>query len=101
MRRIAIALSLLAISCADVDRVATPPQEGLLTSDLTFVRFTPSAYAAAEKSASFWAVKGQTRSVSLRYADTNGEFMSFTVPANALAKRPDGSAIEAADAATS
>lgn len=98
MRRfVVIALTVWTAACADLDKVATPPQQGLLDGELTFYRFDRKAFEAAEKSASFWAVRGQERSIALRYNDTGAEFMRFTVGAESLERRPDGSAFAAGD----
>lgn len=45
------------------------------------------------QSVSFWAVRGQTRSVRIDYegADQSGSFLEFTVPEGALLQAPDGS----------
>ena len=86
MRAFAVALlATLAISCADVDRVSLPPQAAVSTGELTFLRFSDDAYAAAEKGGSFWAAPGQDRSIALRYTDTGQEFMRFEVGATSLA----------------
>lgn len=47
----------------------------------------------------FWAVRGETRSVRIDYADDDGsgQFLEFTVPAGALLLRPDGSAFADGD----
>lgn len=79
-------LALLSVSCSDTDQFSPPPAS-LLTSELTFLRFTDGAFQAAEKSASFWAVPGESRSLVLRYADTGQEFLKFEVGPNSLADR--------------
>src|SRR5688572_23877413 len=62
MKRIVVALAAtVAISCSDADQVSQPTQAALLTSNLTFVRFSDDAFAAAEKNGSFWAVPGESR----------------------------------------
>lgn len=96
MKRAVLALLAVAVAACS-EQVATPKEQALTTSDVTFLKFQPAAYAAAEKSGSFWAVKGQDRGISLRYADTGGEFMHFTVGADALATRPDGTPFQAGD----
>ncbi len=83
-RRITAALvALLLISCSDTDQFA-PTQAGLLTNEPTFLRFSNDAHQAAEKSGSFWAVRGQARTLVLRYSDSGSEFMRFDVGANSL-----------------
>ena len=79
-------LGLLLISCSDADQFS-PPRASLLTSQLTFLRFTDDAYQAAEKSASFWAVSGKSRTLVLRYADTGQDFLKFHVGPNTLVDR--------------
>ncbi len=88
MKRFSVALlGLLLAACSDVDQVLPPPEAGLLTNDLTFLRFRGDAYDAAEKSGSFWAVKGEARSLVLRYTDTGREFLRFHVGPNTLVDR--------------
>ena len=85
MKRFAVALfATVLISCSDADQVSPPPQAALLTDNLTFVRFSADAFAAAEKSGSFWAVPGQSRALVLHYADTGEEFLRFTVGSSSL-----------------
>ena len=79
-------LGLLLISCSDADQFSPPPAS-LLTSELTFLRFTDDAYQAAEKSGSFWAVRGESRALVLRYADTGQEYLNFQVGPNTLVDR--------------
>ena len=90
-------LLVFAAGCADTDPTTAPTQANLLSSAPTFYRFSDAAFAVAEKSGSFWAVKGQQRGIVLRYSDTGAAFMRFDVPAAALAQRPDGSAFQAGD----
>ena len=78
------ALAALLISCSDADQTSLTEQTALLSDQLTFLRFSDGAYAAAEKSGSFWAVPGQARSITLRYTDTGAEFMHFEVGPNSL-----------------
>lgn len=78
------ALAALLISCSDADQPSLPQQAALLSNELTFLRFADDAYAAAEKSGSFWAVPGQTRSITLHYTDTGAEFMHFEVGPHSL-----------------
>jgi hypothetical protein len=80
--RVAVLAALIA-SCSDTDQTA-PQQQAFTTNDLTFFRFDANAFAAAQKSGSFWAVPGQSRSLVLRYSDTNAEFMRFDVGPNSL-----------------
>ena len=85
MNRLSVALfAAILLSCSDADQVSPPTQPALLTDHLTFVRFSADAFAAAEKSGSFWAVPGESRALLLRYADTGEEFVRFTVGAASL-----------------
>jgi hypothetical protein len=77
-------LATFFVSCSDADQVSLPTRAGVSTDNLTFVRFSADAFAAAEKSGSFWAVPGESRAVVLRYTDTGQEFMRFTVGAASL-----------------
>jgi len=96
MRRALFAITALLIAACS-EQTVTPGQSALTTSDLTFLQLRPDAFAAAQKSAQFWAVKGQDRAVALHYTDTGQELMRFSVGADALAARPDGSAFQAGD----
>jgi len=96
-RLILAALAILSTGCGS-DAVMMPTgQHSLLLTDPTFLQFDATAYAAAPKQGSFWAVKGQERDIVLRYTDTGDAFLRFRVGAESLAKRPDGSAFEAGD----
>ena len=105
MRRLFLALVAVGVAggvagCGDSPVSApTPPQQSLIgpLPSLSFVQFESSAYAAAEKSGSFWAVRGQDRQIILRYTDTGAEFLRFEVGAKALHKRPDGTTFQLGD----
>jgi hypothetical protein len=90
-------LLLLALSVPSCDSVLGPRDE----DELQFVRFTEALAADAETSASVWAVKGQSRVVSLRYRTSSGpgsdEFLRFEIPGDALLRRPTGELFEAGD----
>lgn len=87
-RWLAVLSVILATACSD--EVVAPRQDALLSLSPTLYHFDASAFDAADKSASFWAVKGQDREVSLRYSDTNDAFLTFKVGAQSLAYRPNG-----------
>ncbi|HUP90098.1 MAG TPA: hypothetical protein VM100_12125 [Longimicrobiales bacterium] len=77
-------LTVLLISACAGDSTA-PKQNAILgLGNPAFIGFTADAYTAAQKSGSFWAVAGQSRSLSLRYADTGEEFLRFTVGSHSL-----------------
>ena len=85
------ALALLAIVAACGDGGVTPPvQTALLDSDLKFYRFDATAFEQAPRHASFWAVRGESRALVLRYNDTNAEFLRFEVGPSALRERRTG-----------
>ena len=85
MKRSAVAIiALLLAGCAESDNLAPPMQADLLHAEPTFYRFEETAFAAAEKSGSFWAVKGQERELVLRYTDTGEELLHFRVGPNSL-----------------
>jgi hypothetical protein len=104
MRRWLFALVALAVvGCSDQTISEPDPQPQSLLGinlglgGLTFFRFESSAYAAAEKSGSFWAVKGQDRQLTLKYSDTGTEFVRFEVNANSLYRRPNGALFQDGD----
>jgi len=96
---LAIALSLGAVACGD----GTSPAPVSRTADqLHFIRPAPTAATLPDTAVSFWAKRGEDRELRLYYnaqsgSGTGEEFMRFTVPAAALAQRPDGSAIAVGD----
>lgn len=78
------------------------PGEQVPEDKLTFLRFAESAPDLADSAVSFWAVRGEDRSVEVRLAptadDEEGEdFLEFEVPGNALLKYPDGRAFARGD----
>lgn len=93
-------LALLLLSACAGDSTAPRQNAFLDVQDPTFIAFKPDAYAAAPKSASFWAVAGQSRSLILRYTDTGEEFLRFTVGAQSLAGDSVRIAVTVADDGT-
>lgn len=94
-RFVIAALAILVTGCSE--RVTEPIQPALLGNDLTFYRFDNAAFDQAPRQASFWAVKGESRSLVLRYADTQAEFLRFEVGPESLSLRPDGTPIQQGD----
>jgi len=91
-------LALLAfLICGCSDQLLPPRQDALLTDQIAFLHFQPDAFASAEKTARFWAVKGQDRGVALRYGDTGEEYLRFDVGAQSLRKRPNGTYFQDGD----
>jgi hypothetical protein len=89
---------LLLAACGDT---TGPDPEQKAEDDLTIVRFDAVRFQTAQKSGSFWAVKGDERRLELRYADSSGpggpEFLEFRVPDDALLRRPDGTTFQEGD----
>jgi len=96
---LALFCSLGVTGCQD----GTAPAPVSRAADhLHFIRPAPSAAALPDTAVSFWAKRGEDRELRLFYDAQSGtgsgeEFLRFTVPAAALAQRPDGSAITAGD----
>jgi hypothetical protein len=94
---LAAALATLISGCGS-DAVMMPePQQLLMLGEPEFLQFDEQAYGAAQKEGSFWAVKGEERSIVLRYSDNGAAFLRFNVGPESLATRPDGTAFEKGD----
>ena len=104
MRRGLLATACVAsalLGCGD-DPVSPPPDNGQKPDGtLTVVRFDPVLFQSAQKTGSFWAVKGEDRELELLYDDSSGpgsdEFLEFEVDADALLQRPDGTFFQEGD----
>lgn len=104
MRRWLFGLAFLAVGCGD-QSISEPkpepdPQDLLgveINLGLNFFRFEQNAFAAAQKSGSFWAVKGQDRELTLTYSDDGSAFVHFEVSANSLYRRPNGTYFQDGD----
>jgi hypothetical protein len=73
-----------------------------LADQLHFLRPAPHAPPVAQKSVSFYAVRGEERQVRIVYharpgASDSTEFVRFTVPSQALVQRPDGTPVAVGD----
>ena len=105
MKRLALCIALLAGACSDPVQPVQPQSESfdeVLAKALSepvplFVEFNADAFTAAQREASFWAVKGRDTHVALRYSDTGEEFLRFEVSERALAYHPDGTAFARGD----
>lgn len=75
--------ALVATGCSD-----TTGPDDRTDSELVFARFDATSQAHAT-SGSFWAVKGQDRSLEMKYADGT-RFLEFRVGPNALLLKPGG-----------
>jgi len=96
-----VCVASAVFACGD-DPVSPPPDDGQkLDAELTVVRFDPVSFQSAQKTGSFWAVKGENRELELLYDDSSGpgsdEFLEFQVDADALLQRPDGTFFEDGD----
>jgi hypothetical protein len=101
MKRFVIAVVAILITGCN-ERVMTPVQhtelgddlvQVRLSNDLTFYRFDDTAFQNAPRGGNFWAVKGASRDLVLRYTDTGEEFLRFEVGPQSLLVRPDGTPI--------
>ena len=100
MRRLIIGLAaLLVAACSNGNGPNSPPS--VPASQLHFVvqdASAPPLYATAD---SFYAKVGDGRELRLYYqgpsSDKGEEFLRFEVPADALFRKPDGSAFQAGD----
>jgi hypothetical protein len=96
---LAIAASFGILGC----REGTAPAPVSRAADqLHFIRPAPGASSLPDTAVTFWARRGEDRELRLYYnpqslSGTGEEFLRFTVPAAALAQRPDGSAITVGD----
>jgi hypothetical protein len=97
-------VAILITGCSE--SVVAPVQRDLIldestlsrsTDFLTFYHFSDAAFANAPRQANFWAVKGGSRALVLRYADTNEEFLRFEVGPASLLRRPDDTLIADGD----
>ena len=99
LRIAALACSLGLAACRD----GTAPGPVSRTADqLHFIRPAPTAASLPDTAVSFWAKRGEDRELRLYYNSQSGsgggqEFLRLTVPAAALAQRPDGSPIAVGD----
>lgn len=69
--------------------------------DLQFVRVSEAAPPLLDEVVTFWAVRGEERSVQIRYLQNGGYegglCLEFTVPAAGLLRGPDGAVFAAGD----
>lgn len=98
----ALLLPGLLLACGDDEPTAPADDAPRDETELRFVRFPDSIFPRAQREGSFWAVAGEHRELVLRYEpDEPGEeaeeFLELDVPANALLRRPDGTAFEEGD----
>ncbi|CAN5725852.1 hypothetical protein BH23GEM9_BH23GEM9_13190 [soil metagenome] len=91
LRWVALLVAAAFVACDSPSGPSLAPKQ---EAELRVARFPADLAALAQTSASFWAVKGENREVTLRYLDSSGSgsdrFLEFEVPADALLLRPDG-----------
>ena len=95
----AVVCSLGIAACRDG---TAPGPVSRAADQLHFIRPAPTASSLPDTAVSFWAKRGEDRELRLFYDGQSGsgsgeEFLRFTVPAAALAQRPDGSPIAVGD----
>jgi hypothetical protein len=90
-------LSLLVVGCNGAAGPTDPPPASTNTAtedSLWFARFTQDAPPLSDTVISFWAVKGDSREVEIRYLPSGsyrgGTCLFFKVPGDALLRAPDG-----------
>jgi len=97
--RLARWVPVLCVLAACADDPAGPDEQGVQgdtaqTAQLTFVRFDAADFTGADKTGSFWAVKGENRELRLHFRTATGQegdrFLEFKVSDDALLARPDG-----------
>lgn len=83
---------LAPLSCGD--DAPTAARQPVPESELQFVRFDPTFFQDVPQSGSFWAVRGQDRSLILESdpggAGSGERFLEFQVEEESLLRRPDG-----------
>lgn len=100
LRRLtALLLPLLVLGC---ERSTTEPADTAREEDLTFFRFAADSPPLSDTVVSFWAVKGDSREVEIRYESTpdapyGGVCLEFEVDGDALLRRPDGTLFQRGD----
>ena len=94
-----LAVGLGILACGD--HPAEPELEQRPEDELVIVRFDSTRFETAQRSGSFWAVRGEERRLELRYGDSSGpggpEFLEFRVRDESLLRRPDGSLFQEGD----
>lgn len=80
----------------------TGPGTGVDETELEFVRFPTDLLPLVTMEASFWAVKGEDRTLVMRYqpeeqGEEGEEFLEFRVDGRSLLRRPDGTLFQDGD----
>jgi hypothetical protein len=97
----AAVLSLLLFFAAGCDSVFAPRNDLVLEeSAIDVVEVAPDAPPLQNTTVKFWAVRGESREVEIRYAAApgyNGKCLRFVVPADALLRDANGKVIQPGD----
>lgn len=93
-------MAIAAVSVAACSDTSGP--DVLPTEQLAFVRFADNVFPLAQREGSVWAVKGQHRTLVLRYmpeepGEEGEEFLEFDIPGDGLLRAPDGTLYEDGD----
>lgn len=97
-----LGIAMALLSC---DGSSTEPPaggNGVPEAELEMVRFPMDLLPLVQREGSFWAVKGENRSLELSYApeapgEEGEDFLEFRVSAESLLRHPDGTAFSAGD----
>lgn len=87
MKRIILSLAVLCVAACD-DTTGPSNEGGRADGDMVFARLAASSELETTQT-SFWAVKGQSRTLVMRYA-SGGPALEFEVGPDALLARPNG-----------
>lgn len=95
---LAFAVPMTLAGCSDL---FGPDAERVEDGELTIIAVDPEAPPLTALQVSLWAVKGEERSVEIRYAyadgSGNGKCLRFIVPGDALDRDAEGNAIAPGD----
>ena len=103
-----LAVSLALVTACGTEPVGSPGDlpsatlEDVSDAELHFLRPAPDAPPLAQTSASFYAVRGESRQVRIMYrarptASDSTQFLRFEVPHQSLVRRPDGTLVAEGD----
>lgn len=96
-----VMLSLMAVAC-DSDSSGPEIQDTLTEDQLEFVPRKSTAPPLVTLDTSFWAVRGEQRTLEIRFAGQGGtgtgtRFLEFEVEDESLSRRPDGTSFVLGD----
>jgi hypothetical protein len=101
MTRSIISLLTVALGLTACGDPTEPELQQKPEDELVVVRFEATRFETAQRSGSFWAVRGEERRLELRYEDSSGpggpEFLEFRVRDESLLERPDGTLFQEGD----